>query len=102
MATTIVTAAPIKLEPLTGPSVTPIVVPPDRPFRLGRHSTCDAPLPDQTVSRNHLLVEFRAGSWLVSDLESRHGTFLNGAKLNAGEPTPIREGDLLRIGPWTF
>lgn len=102
MATTIITAAPIKLEPLAGPSVPPITITTDRPFRLGRHSTCDASLPDQTVSRAHCLIEFRAGSWLVSDLESRHGTYLNGSRLNAAEPTPIREGDLLRLGPWTF
>ena len=35
-------------------------------------------------------------SWLVVD-QSRNGTFINGKQAEHGKPTPLREGDVLRL-----
>jgi serine phosphatase RsbU (regulator of sigma subunit) len=38
----------------------------------------------------------------MSDLGSRHGTSLNGVRLPAEQALPIKENDLIGLGPWTF
>jgi serine phosphatase RsbU (regulator of sigma subunit)/pSer/pThr/pTyr-binding forkhead associated (FHA) protein len=80
----------------------------DRPqgLTLGRHASCDLTLPAsaESVSRFHVRFRFDAGSrrWRITDLGSRWGTFLNGVKLSPNTELPLRDGDLLRINPWTF
>lgn len=44
----------------------------------------------------------RLGQWIITDLDSRHGTFLNGVRLEPKNEAPVNAGDLVRIGPWTF
>jgi transcriptional regulator of acetoin/glycerol metabolism len=51
---------------------------------------------DDRASREHCRVEFDAGSWCVTDLGSRNGTFLNGARLEAAET--LEGPPLLRVG----
>jgi phosphoserine phosphatase RsbU/P len=92
----------IKLEPLAGPPVDAFVILPDRPWTVGRSSGCEAQLADKTVSRRHCHISYRADNWLITDLESRHGTYVNGGQLDVNTPTILNEGDLIRIGPWTF
>jgi serine phosphatase RsbU (regulator of sigma subunit) len=48
------------------------------------------------------MLVFKADTWLLTDLDSRHGTFLNGIRLTQGENPPVHDGDLVRVGPWTF
>jgi phosphoserine phosphatase RsbU/P len=96
------------LVPTSGPAIEPIELKADAPDRgqtIGRHERCDVKLPPdaEQVSRQHARVEWDSlAGWTVQDLGSRWGTFLNGVRLAAKEPTPLREGDLLRITPWTF
>jgi serine phosphatase RsbU (regulator of sigma subunit) len=71
---------------------------------IGRHENCPLRLPadaDQ-VSRHHARFTFHNHHWRISDLRSTWGTFLNGVKLPPLRETPLGEGDLLRIAPWTF
>jgi pSer/pThr/pTyr-binding forkhead associated (FHA) protein len=72
----------------------------NRPDMLvGRHSECDIRLPLPDVSRRHCRLRFVEGCWQVIDLNS-----LNGIQVN-GEPVlqaPLAQGDLLRIGGFTF
>jgi transcriptional regulator with GAF, ATPase, and Fis domain len=51
---------------------------------------------DDRVSREHCRVEYDGGAWTICDLDSRNGTFLNGARLE-GKKT-VFESPLLRIG----
>ncbi|MDX2118763.1 MAG: SpoIIE family protein phosphatase [Planctomycetota bacterium] len=90
------------LEVLAGPPMANPAVPADKPTVLGRTSQADVRLLDETVSRRHAQIFVRAETWYVTDLESRHGTTLNGIAITANNPAPMQEGDLLRIGPWTF
>ncbi|MBL9031540.1 MAG: SpoIIE family protein phosphatase [Phycisphaerae bacterium] len=69
---------------------------------LGRAPNCDLCLVHETVSRRHAAIAGRGGRWYVTDLGSRHGTYLNGITLVPHKPAEIRAEDLLRIGPWTL
>ncbi|MEN0019626.1 MAG: SpoIIE family protein phosphatase [Planctomycetota bacterium] len=92
----------IKLEPLAGPPVDAFVIDPERSWTIGRSGQCEAQLPEKTVSRRHAVIAYRSDTWFMTDLESKHGTYVNGNRVEANTPHPINEGDLLRIGPWTF
>jgi hypothetical protein len=66
---------------------------------LGKGDKCDVVLKDAQVSERHAVVEFRPEerSWNVEDLESRHGTWLNGKRLGP-DGRPLADGDRLRLG----
>ena len=68
--------------------------------RLGRDPTCDACLPDASVSAEHVRFEWREGGYVVIDCDSSHGTFLAGERLVPGQPVPISHADALTIGPY--
>ncbi len=67
---------------------------------LGRDPQCDVVLPGRDVSQTHLEIVRRGGGFVLRDLVSTSGTFLNGRRIS--EPTPIMEGDHLRVGATTF
>ena len=92
------------LEPTAGLDMTPLVIHPGKPVVLGRSSDSDIPLGDetQTLSRRHAELLCSGNRWMVRDLGSRHGTSVNGVRLNADDPIEMQTGDLLRLGPWSF
>lgn len=92
----------LRLDPMTGPPIEPILVEGAAPLTLGRSGQSDLRLMDESVSRQHAQVAWRGDGWYVADLGSRHGTFVNAMPLAEGERTLLRHGDLLRLGPWTF
>lgn len=49
---------------------------------IGRSSAADIPVQDDGVSRRHLEIVFRDGTYWVRDLGSTNGTYLNGFPLN--------------------
>ncbi len=67
---------------------------------LGRATTAAVrfdPRRDPGVGRYHArMAPGQAGEVLVSDLGSRNGTWLNERRVT--EPTPVRTGDVLRLG----
>jgi serine phosphatase RsbU (regulator of sigma subunit) len=69
---------------------------------IGRQEQCDIRLAADTVSRAHARLTFDGGQWRIVDLKSRWGTFLNGCRLEQGREVPLKEGDLIRMTPWTF
>ncbi len=62
---------------------------------LGKGKT-DVALPFETVSRLHAAIETVTGGWVVQDLGSRNGTFVNGVRING--PHALHTGDELRLG----
>jgi hypothetical protein len=66
--------------------------------RIGQGSKNDVNIDDDTVSTQHARLEYDAGGWRVTDLESRNGTYLDGTRLAPGVPTPLAEGALLAFG----
>ncbi len=80
----------------------------DGPAMLGRSRRCRISLQgpahseeDLLLSREHALFEHRAGRWFITDL-SRHGTFLNGVRLQPNVPTALNHRDVVRAGQWSF
>jgi hypothetical protein len=53
---------------------------------------------DQGVGRRHLRLFVQSGQVMVEDLDSTNGTLLNGQKLAARQPQPLRDGDQLQVG----
>lgn len=70
-------------------------------FSVGRSTSCDLPLQDTKVSRKHAVINRQSGDefWL-SDLGSANGTYVN--QLRVSQPTRLRAGDQIRIGPFAL
>jgi hypothetical protein len=59
----------------------------------------DAHDPDAKVSRRHARIIFRNGVYMIEDLGSTNGTFLNrGRRLLPGSPQVLSEGDEIIVG----
>jgi pSer/pThr/pTyr-binding forkhead associated (FHA) protein len=67
---------------------------------LGRSPQTDIPLADDNASRRHCQVRKWAGKFLVEDLQSKNGTFVNGAKIS--KEHPLNDGDLIAVGDTTI
>jgi hypothetical protein len=69
---------------------------------IGRADNCDIVLPKRQVSRQHAQIERRDpahphdGGYLLRDLGSKNGTFVNGEKVQ-DEPYPLKDGDEIQI-----
>ncbi len=69
------------------------VIPPR--FTIGRSSTSDLILTQMSVSRAHAEVVVADGEYVIKDLGSKHGTFLNGQRI---EQTKLKNGDRIQLG----
>jgi sigma-B regulation protein RsbU (phosphoserine phosphatase) len=70
----------------------------DQPVVLGRDPGCDIPLDDLGASRRHATVGPEDGGYVIKDLGSKNGTFVN------DQPVPsarLRHGDAILIGSAT-
>jgi serine/threonine protein kinase len=63
---------------------------------IGRTTGNDIIIPDLTVSRQHAVLRFEGGHWVVEDKNSANGTFVNGVRIRW--PQPLNEGDQIRFG----
>lgn len=52
---------------------------------------------DLGVSRHHARLIRNGGSWLLEDLGSLNGTFVNDTRLEQGRPSMLEEGDVVRL-----
>ena len=64
--------------------------------RLGSNDIC---LEDPFVSRNHCVIRNDGDEYLIEDLNSANGTYLNGERVNTGS---LKEGCLIAIGASRF
>ncbi len=69
---------------------------------LGRAIENDIILPDTYVSRVHARIGFENGIYVVEDLNSTNGTFLNGDDIRGKGKQPLKSGDELRFGATAF
>jgi sigma-B regulation protein RsbU (phosphoserine phosphatase) len=51
------------------------------PFTIGRHADNSLVLRDNRVSRNQARITSAAGTYILEDLNSRHGTWINGERI---------------------
>lgn len=69
----------------------------ERDIAVGRSPSCDIVLEgDELASRRHALIQHKAGAYVIVDLGSSNGTYLNGYEVH--EATPLRDGDRIAIG----
>lgn len=66
--------------------------------RLGRASDNDIVIASQRVSRYHAQLRWVTRSWLIYDLDSTNGTWLDEQRIPAGEPRALAPGTRLRLG----
>jgi pSer/pThr/pTyr-binding forkhead associated (FHA) protein len=62
---------------------------------IGRSSNNDICIPEQHVSRQHAVISYRDGVFMISDLGSANGTFVNEERLH--EAYPLASGDRIRL-----
>jgi len=78
-----------KVIPLVGPL-----------FKIGRGETCHLRPSSEQVSREHAAFSLSASGVTVQDLGSRNGTLVNGKAVTG--PCPLKDQDLVQVGPLTF
>jgi len=84
--TVIVNNTEVQRRPITGP------------VALGRSLECDLWIDDPMLSRRHCQLEpaLEGDGWVVTDLNSRNGTYVNAKRII--ERTPLNHRDVITIG----
>jgi len=67
---------------------------------LGRALDCDLVIPDRRVSRRHAEIRRQEEGFILRDLDSTNGTWLNGQRLSA--PALLQDGDVIAIADARF
>jgi pSer/pThr/pTyr-binding forkhead associated (FHA) protein len=62
---------------------------------IGRSRSNDIHLADERVSRHHARIELQQDVFVISDLDSANGTYVNGQRI---ERHWLQSGDEIRIG----
>jgi phosphoserine phosphatase RsbU/P len=76
-----------------------ISLPIDGPILIGRGSYNHVVLADERLSRQHARIAPELGGYLVVDLNSANGTFVNGTQVQRQFLAP---NDVVRFGPYSF
>ena len=67
----------------------------ETPFTMGRHATNQLAIDDDSISRFHARFVQEDGKYLVEDLGSRNGTFIQGKRITRAE---IKDDDWVQMG----
>lgn len=67
---------------------------------IGRGNTNTIVLQNNTVSRQHAKIKVDKGEFVLFDLGSANGTFVNEQRIT--DPTPLKDGDVVRFGELEF
>lgn len=68
---------------------------------IGRSKKCDVYIKDPFMSKENTLIYLQDGKFLIKDLDSTNGTFLNGKQL-LSKPAKLKDGDKVTIGNIDF
>jgi hypothetical protein len=64
---------------------------------IGRSmENCEIALNDSFLSSQHARLEMRGDEWVLEDLKSTNGTFVN--EMEVRDATIVEEGDIVRVG----
>jgi hypothetical protein len=66
------------------------------PVTIGRQDQCEVQVPGTWVSRRHARLAWTGTGYIVEDLGSTNGTFVNGERVSG--PRALRSGDRLQLG----
>lgn len=65
-------------------------------FIVGRSNICEVCIEDAKMSRQHFAVEYTDGVFMISDLNSVNGTFVNGVRVLSRQR--LNSGDMILAG----
>ena len=65
------------------------------PFLIGRQGENNLVLRDNRISRSHARISADNGEYVIEDLESRHGVFVNGQRVKRHK---LKDGDRIDFG----
>ena len=69
---------------------------PEQGVKIGRDpGQCQLALQDPNVSSLHAFIACRTGQWVMQDMNSTNGTFVNGAKIST---VGLKNGDRIKFG----
>jgi predicted component of type VI protein secretion system len=63
---------------------------------IGRDSSSSIAINDAEISRKHARLNFQGGKYVIEDLGSTNGTFVNGQRLVS--PVVLKSGDVVSLG----
>ncbi|MBN1356214.1 FHA domain-containing protein [bacterium] len=63
---------------------------------IGRGPANPIQIVDTSVSRQHAQLRFMEDHYIITDMNSRNGTFINTKRIR--QPTPLQNGDTVQIG----
>jgi predicted component of type VI protein secretion system len=63
---------------------------------IGRDSSNEIPVNDAEVSRRHSRLTFQGGKYVLDDMGSTNGTFVNGQRLTG--PRVLKSGEVISLG----
>ena len=67
---------------------------------IGRGAECDVVVKDEKASRRHCRLSRQTADFLLEDLGSRNGTYVDGLRIS--EPTPLKSNQTFKIGDTVF
>jgi len=67
---------------------------------VGRSRTCDIVLPSAKVSRQHASVNRRGDQWMIEDIGSANGVWINGQRI--AQAVVISDGDVYTVSDETL
>jgi len=94
------TAAAVRKGSIVMPDQGEIALSSDRNYITGRQSTCDLPLADANMSRQHAEFFWDGEGWSIRDLESTNGTSVNDHRITAA--VELHDGDRITMGVSTI
>lgn len=72
----------------------------DGPLTIGRSNESNLIIRDDYTSTHHARLMLWNGRWVIQDLDSTNGTFVNGTRVTV--PTPLDTGTTVTIGTTSF
>ena len=66
-------------------------------IKIGKAIDNDFVINHPHVSRYHAKLTYNEDGWLLEDLNSTNGTFLNEKEIETGKAVRLKEGDEIRI-----
>jgi transcriptional regulator with PAS, ATPase and Fis domain len=91
----VISLARVELHVVEGPSRGAHVALSNGTLRVGSSGTCDLQLSDETVSRLHFELRATEGKFVLTDLGSTNGTFVDGVRVMVAQ---IASGAIVRCG----